>query len=1040
MGGGVAIADFNNDGLNDLYFTGNMVADQIYVNKGSMKFENVTHSSGILPDAKWHTGVSVVDINQDGLLDIYISVSGLQADKRNLLYVNQGNMMFREQAEAYGLHDAGNTIQSTFFDFDNDGDLDLYVANYPVTSFKTPNFRYKYLMNTVTEQNSDRLYQNEGNGSFKDVTRSSGLLAFGLTISATVADFNQDGWQDIYVSNDFSCPDYFFINNGDGTFTDQLKEITKQTSFYSMGADAADINNDGLIDFFQVDMSAEDNRRAKANMASMDVSLFWSTVNNGFHYQYMYNTLQLNRGLKDGLPLMSNVAAFANVTSTDWSWAPLFADFNNDGWNDLFITNGTRREINNKDYFNALKKDLKDLTDRELFQASKDIPAEPIANYFFVNNKELGFDDKTQDWGLNQKGFSNGCAYGDLDNDGDLDLIVNNIDSSAWVYQNQINSAEVLNANYLKVKLQGMRGNKDGIGAKVVLYLTDDIVQTKQQMLSRGFQSSIDPIIHFGLGAFDKVDSIKVKWPSGLVSKMDQVKGNQMVIISEEHASTEADAVRSTAKPYFSLSDSLLDEPFRHKENRFNDYAFQVLLPHKLSTFGPALATGDVNGDGLDDFYVGGAANQTSALYLQKHDGYFHLSQFFEKSKKHEDIDALFFDADNDNDLDLYVVRGGNEFDGPSENYQDQLYLNKGDGSFEPSKVLPKNTASGSCVKACDFDQDGDIDLFVGGRLSPRNYPYPGESMLLVNRLETGQLLYDNATPDIATDLREVGMVTDAIWLDVNSDKHMDLVVVGEWMDILWMENDGSSFMPPKQLLDDSKGWWFSIEKGDFDSDGDEDLIVGNLGLNYKYKASKEEPFDVFVKDFDNNGKDDIVLSYYNFGSQFPVRGRQCSSQQIPALKSVYKDYNSFSTATVQEIFGTDALSSSLHYSISSFAHIYLENMGNEKFRRTNLPTETQLSPINDILVLDVNDDDHLDVISFGNLYASEVETPRADAGNGVLMLGDGKGSFQIMTMTESGLAINNDAKKGDVLNHAGRRVIVIANNDGPLQFFSDEQ
>lgn len=1030
MGGGVAVVDLNNDNFLDIYFTGNMVGDQVYLNKGEMSFENVTSGSGIDGDKRWHTGVAVVDINQDGNQDIYVSVSGPQANRKNLLYINNGNLEFTEQAEKYGIADSGNSIQSTFFDYDNDGDLDLYIANYPITSFKTPNFKYRYLMNTVTEENSDRLYRNDGDGTFTDVTRDAGLLSFGLSISATIADYNNDGWQDIYVSNDFSTPDYFFMNNGDGTFTDQLKEITKQTSFYSMGADAADINNDELIDFFQVDMSAEDNRRSKANMASMDVSLFWSTVSNGFHYQYMYNTLQLNRGISNSLPVMSNVAAFANVTSTDWSWAPLFADFDNDGWKDLYITNGTRREINNKDYFNELKEKMPSMTPAELLEASLNIPSEPIANYFYLNNQTLGFTNETETWNLAHKGFSNGCAYGDLDNDGDLDLVVNNIDSVSWVYQNTL--SESASSNHLRVELKGNEGNGLGVGSKITLF-ADGALQTNHVMLTRGFQSSIEPTVHFGLGTSTKVDSLIVKWPDGSVSKMYDITANQTLSI-DQTSSQLIPPKPVDNQTYFMSDGRILDSAFVHQENNFNDYAFQVLLPHKMSNLGPALATGDINGDGLDDIYIGGAVGQKAQTYYQTKEGLFIAGQTFPEAT-HENIDAVFFDADSDGDLDLYVVNGGNEFDSLSVNYQDILYLNES-GILSAADVLPDFYSSGGCVRPFDYDNDGDLDLFVGGRLSPRHYPFPGTSHLLVNKMETGQLTFEDQTNEIASSLTNIGMVTDALWMDVNNDNKEDLIVTGEWMDIIWMENTGNDLKEPQTLVDGSRGWWFSLEKADFDNDGDEDIIAGNLGRNYKYKASLEEPFDVFVKDFDGNGKDDIVLSYYNFGAQFPVRGRQCSSQQIPAINSAFKDYNSFSTATVQDIFGTDALSSSLHYSATSFSSAYLENNGNGNFTATELPEIAQLAPVNDIQILDVNGDNNLDAVLIGNLHASEVETPRADAGIGVLLLGNGDNTFRTSTLQESGLIIKHDAKHSSLLQIAEDNAIVIANNDGPIQLY----
>lgn len=1031
MGGGVSIADFNNDGLQDLFFTGNMVPDKIYRNKGAMKFEDVTRGSGLSHDGRWHTGTTVIDINGDDYPDIYVSVSGPAGDLSNLLYINQGDMTFKQEAQRYGIDDPGNSIQSTFFDFDNDGDLDLYVANYPITSFKTPNYGYRFLMKTITEEKSDRLYRNNGDGKFEDVTRVSGLLTFGLTVSATVADFNGDNWQDIYVSNDFSTPDYLFINNQDGTFTEHLKAITKQTSFYSMGADAADVNNDGLTDFFQVDMSAEDNRRSKANMASMDVALFWSTVNSGFHYQYMYNSFQLNRGISDGLPFMSNIAAFAGVSSTDWSWSALLADFDNDGWKDLFVTNGTRREINNKDYFNRIGDSLSVFTDAQLLEASLAIPSEPISNYLYINDRNMGFKNQTKEMGMSEKGFSNGCAYGDLDNDGDLDLVVNNIDSEAWVYQNK---TEGQNLNFIRVALKGSKANKWGIGSKLVAH-TNEQTQTYHVMLSRGFQSSVEPVTHFGLGASEQVDSLIVTWPDGSITKRYNLAAGQTYQVSQEK-SLRVEEAAIPKRPVLFQSKEVIDAVYTHKENRFDDYSYQVLLPHKLSNFGPALAVGDLNKDGLEDFFVGGAMNQAGAFYVQTKEGRFTLHQTLKRDAFCEDMDAVFLDIDQDADLDLYVVSGGNEYDSTSGFYHDRLYLND-EGTFTKSEALPPIKSSGSCVRPYDFDQDGDLDLFVGGRLSPRHYPFPGKSLLLENRKEEGGFELVDHTEKIAPALNRIGMVTDALWIDVNEDNLVDLVLVGEWMDILWMENTGEQLLDPQPLLEgDYVGWWFSIEKGDFDGDGDEDLVVGNLGTNYKYQASEEETFDVFVKDFDGNGKDDIILSYYNFDKQFPVRGRQCSSEQIPAIKSAFKDYNSFATATVQDIFGTRALASSLHYSVNTFSSIYMENKGKGKFIASGLPALAQIAPINDMQVLDVNDDQNLDLVIAGNLYASEVETPRADAGNGLVLIGDGSGVFEPVPMNESGIHVDRDTKHMVQIQKAGIPSILFANNNGPLQLY----
>ena len=1038
MGGGVAIGDINNDGLSDIFFTGNMVENKLYLNKGDFEFEDITTQALQGDNKKWYAGVSLIDINSDGLLDIYLCVSGVAGDKSNELHINNGDLTFTEQASEFGLADAGNSVQATFLDYDHDGFLDVYVANYPITSFTTTNITYRFNMQNVTDEKSDHLYRNLGNGKFENVTKQSGLLSFGLSLSATVADFNQDGWEDIYVSNDFSTPDYFYINNGDGTFTDHLKKITRQTSFYGMGADAADINNDGLVDLFQVDMSAPDNRRTKANMASMNPSLFWSTVNSGFHYQYMYNSLQVNQGIKDGLPVMSNTAWMAGVASTDWSWAPLLADFDNDGWKDLFVANGTRKEVNNRDYFKDIEDELKSASGAELKKISDKIPSEPISNFIFKNSNGKKFENMTADWGLTYEGFSNGASYGDLDNDGDLDLVISNIDDRALVLKN--NTSEADRVNYLKVKLEGQPVNTQGAGSEIRVY-TEGQMQINRLTLVRGFQSSVEPISHFGLGEVSSIDSVVVAWPDGKKQVLNNIISNQLLIVNYSEADTESAGVKTTdVQPVFSeylQGDTAL---YSHYENIFNDFYHQVLLPHRMSNFGPALAVGDVNGDGLDDMYVGAAVGSLGRLLIQNVDGSFIPADFqTEAELVYEDLDAVFEDFDKDGDLDLYVVSGGNEYDKESSNYQDRLYLNDSGIFSLTENVLPRVITSGSCVRPYDYDKDGDLDLFIGGRLDPRNYPYPGKSIVMENQLDSGELSFVDVTLETALELANIGMVTDALWADLDGDGTTELFVVGEWMPLTVFELRDGQFVnqSEKYFSGNTTGWWFSIEVADFDKDGDEDFMVGNLGLNYKYQAAEEETFNVYTDDFDSNGKSDIVLSYHNFGEEYPVRGRQCSSEQIPALKSAYKDYNTFSTAKITDIFGSQKLENSLSYKVANFSSIYIENKGAGKMTIESLPIDAQISPINDFIVDDYNKDGFLDVVLAGNLYSSEVETPRADAGIGLLLVGDGKGNFASQRMTSSGIYMPHDTKKLARLNMSEDvKAFAASNNDGPLQIF----
>ena len=1046
MGGGVSVADFNGDGIPDVFFTGNMVKNRLYLGNGDLTFKDVTEVSGMAGDQRWMQGTTICDINNDGRIDLYISVSGKDEICKNLLFVNQGNdendiPIFEERAQAYGIADEGHTTNSTFFDYDNDGDLDLFVANYPITKFNTPSFYYSQMARNPRWKDSDHLYQNNGDDTFSDVTESAGVLNFGLTLGISVCDFNQDGYKDFYVSNDFASSDYLYLNNTDGTFTDISKEVTQQTSYYGMGVDLADFNNDGLVDILQVDMAPADNRRIKANMSGMNPNAFYELIDQGLHHQYMYNALQLNRGLdKNGLPVFSNIAWSAGLSSTDWSWAPLFADFDNDGWKDIFISNGTRRDINNNDFFKKLKSEekkyFKDSSDKSnQFLSLSKMPSEPLSNYLFQNNRDLTFNDKTKDWGLDEKGFSNGVSYSDLDNDGDLDLIINNVDAPASIFENTSN--QTLDRNYLNVHLKGAPKNVLGLGTQVTIW-SKGMLQTSELTLTRGFQSSIEPKLFFGLNESTVVDSMKVVWPDGSTQTLMETKANQVLTLKHEDA-------RKATKTNAALPIALFKEYSNkisnvHSENQFNDFDFQTLLPHKMSNFGPALATADVNGDGLEDLYIGAAQGANGLLFLQQLDGSFAEMDFqHEADKIYEDIDAIFFDADLDLDLDLYIVSGGNEYEQNSPSYQDRLFIND-NGKFVKSKgALPELWSSGGCVRPYDFDNDGDLDLFVGARLDPRNYPYSGKSFLLENQSTQGNLKFTDVTLKLSDELSELGMVTDAVWVDLNADNLAELIVVGEWMPITVFEfNDGKFINSSNKYFEDhTTGWWFSIAAADIDKDGDTDLVIGNLGINYKYQASPEEAFSIYASDFDKNGKSDIVLSYYNYGDEFPVRGRSCSSQQIPAIKEVYKDYNSFSTATLEDIFGKEQLEKALSYKVESFKSVYAENRGTGKFAMKSLPNIAQVSPINDILIEDYTGDGDMDLIVAGNLYASEVETPRSDAGIGLLLVGDGNGNFRPATMAESGILIPYDTKKLRSMVVNNKQGFAVANNNGPLQLFT---
>ena len=1029
MGGGVSVGDVNNDGLIDVFFTGNQVQNRLYLNKGNLKFEDITEKARVGGDNRWYTGSTMGDVNGDGYLDIYCSVAGLSNERRNQLYINNQDGTFTEEAKAYAIDDVANSTQGTFFDYDNDGDLDLYVANYPIANVNTPNYIYKNRMQNVSGKESDKLYRNDGD-IFTDVSEISGLKSYGFSLGATAGDLNNDGLQDLYISSDYSIPDYMYINNGDGTFKNVFKEATNHTSFYGMGVDIADVNNDGLLDIFQADMDSNSSRRQKANMSSMNPQVFNEIVFMGFHYQYMHNCLQLNIGVnQNDIPQFSNISRLTGTSSTDWSWGPVFADFDNDGHKDLFITNGVRREINNTDFFNNYSKtDNSNLSDLE---KSLKIPSEKTDNFMFKNNGKLDFEKVNKKWGIEYKGFSNGVAYADLDNDGDLELITNNVDDYASVFENTSSSQR----HFLSLTFKGDSNNKFGLGVRV--YLTNG-EQTQMQELTqtRGFQSSVAPRLHFGLDKNEIIDQLKVVWPGGKFQIIKNIEANQFLELSFVDAQQETENEKHKTRLFTTIENDMLPK-HKHVENDYDDYLKQVLLPHKMSSFGPAMAVGDLNGDGKEDFFVGGSHGNSGKIFIQTSQDFLEtMPDVLKEDNLNEDVGAMIFDADADGDNDLYVVSGGYEFSKTSQFYQDRLYLNDGFGNFSKSS-LPQMITSGSRVYHADFNKDGKEDILALGRQIPEHYPLPASSYLLINKSEGGEVNFSDETENIASTFKHLGMATSAVITDFDNDTWEDIIIVGEWMPIRVFKNMKTHFEEVSSELgitDDSTGWWWSIKAGDFDNDGDQDYILGNNGLNYKYKATEDETFDIYVKDFDNNNRDDIVLSYYSEGKQVPLRGRSCSSQQIPAIKQKFKDYNSFSEASLIDVYTKEELDSSLHYQVKSFASVYLENK-NGQFVMHQLPIEAQFSSVNQVLVEDYNKDGNLDVLVAGNLYVSEVETPRNDAGFGYYFEGNGKGSFRAIPPTESGIFIKGDTKDLVKIKINNQNYIIAIKNNDYLQF-----
>ncbi len=1046
MGGGIAVGDFNNDNLQDLYFTGNMVTNKLYLNNGNLSFEDITERSNAGLSKDWFLGATTVDINNDGWLDIYLSVSGKQQNCPNKLLVNQGinkegYITFKEQAEAYGIADKGHSTQSTFFDFDNDGDLDLYVANYPITPFKTTPETFKQHIRHALHKHSNHLYRNNGNATFTDITKEAGLLSYSLSLSASISDLNNDSLKDIYVSNDFASADFLYLNNGDGTFKNTIETSVKHTALYGMGSDIADINNDGFLDIFQADMDASTNKRSKANMASMNPQVFWDTYNSGFYYQYMHNCLQLNAGvLNNNTPVFNNISRISNTSSTDWSWGPIFADLDNDGWKDLYVSNGTRREINNTDFFNNIKQNKKPFGGNQKIDGLKNslkMPSEKTDNFAFKNLKDLTFKKINKDWGLQFEGFSNGVAYADLDNDGDLEIILNNIDDKAVIFKNN----NIENNNYLTVQFKGTKFNKKGIGTKCTL-ISNGEKQFQELSLEHGYISSMAPQLHFGLGKKNTVDTLQINWPDGKTQTLINVSANKRITINYD----EADAIlpskeHITNSQIFNSQNTFLDSLFIHKENAYNDYKKEILLPHKTSTYGPYISVGDLNNDGLDDFYISGASKQTGGLFYQNEKGSFDKKTFdFNSHIIKEDMGSLMFDADNDGDLDLYIVSGGNEFEPDSTHLQDRLYINDGSGNLIHVKgALPTMISSGSRVYNLDFDKDGDLDLLVCGRLVPGNYPSPSKTYILENVSTPEKVNFLDVTNVLIPEFNKLGLTTAISLEDINNDGWQDIIAVGEWMPIrVFTNNQGEKFteISNQSGLKNSTGWWFSITSGDFDEDGDIDFIAGNLGLNYKYKSSDNETFDIYFNDFDNNNKNDIVLSYFNEGKKYPVRGRSCSSSQISAIKHKFKTYNEFAEATLVDVYGEEDLEKALHYQVNTFATSFIENK-NGQFILHELPNEIQLSSINQILVKDFNNDGHLDIIGAGNLYNSEIETPRNDAGTGIFLSGNGKGDFTPLSILDSGFYTPKDVKDLAFITVKGKPMILVANNNDYINFIS---
>ena len=1037
QGGGVAIGDVNNDSLPDIYFTGNMMASKLYINKGNWSFEDVTEKAGVAAAGLWNTGTTMADVNGDGLLDIYVCRSAANDPyrRRNLLFINNGDLTFSEQAENYGLADPGYSTQASFFDYDHDGDLDMFLLNHSIQEYAgfsriTGNFK-----NRKDKFFGDKLFRNDNN-RFTDVTESAGIISniLGFGLAVTVTDANADGWLDIYVSNDYSEEDYFYVNQRDGTFKESLKDHFGHVSLFSMGADAADINNDLRPDVISLDMLPEHSYNQKMILGPENYEKYSALLAEGFFPQNMRNMLHLNQG--NGF--FSEIGQLSGISNTDWSWAVLAADYDNDGWKDLMVTNGYMRNYLDMDFLSYMvsEKVNNQQSNRNvvLLDLINKMPPIEVQNYLYRNNGDLTFAKTTEEWGFDKNTVSNSAAYADLDNDGDLDLIVCHTNAEASVFRN---NSEALNKHhFLKVTLQGSDRNTFGIGAKVIVHHGEQ--QQHQEMIPvRGFQSSVNYELVFGLGKENRIDSLRVIWPDSSVQVLRDLKADQTLRLSQREAKRIAPRPESRTE-IFAEDPSALGINFADAKGSLQDFKRDRMIPNNISASGPKIVRGDIDSDGREDLFIAASKGSPSRLYRQVGGGRFVAApeNALRENATHNDKDAVFLDADGDGDLDLYIVSGGNEFQENDPGLQDRLYMNDGKGNFTHAlAALPEMITSGSSVTTGDFNNDGFPDLFVGGRSVPGKYPLAPRSYLLKN---TGKGMFEDVTEEFCPSLMNPGMVTDAEFVDINGDEHIDLVVVGEWMEVGIYINEKSEKMARKNdaVANEHSGWWLAIEANDFDKDGDLDLVLGNFGLNNQYHVKPARPARLLYKDFDNNGSIDPIFSYYIDDTVAFAYSRDELIGQIPSMKKKFVTYQAFAATPFSDYFTPQELSGSDTLSASMMETIYLENDGKGNFEMRSLPMEAQFSPVYAIASADVNGDGNLDIITGGNFTQARVSTGQCDANYGIILLGDGKGSFSTLDPTRSGLKIRGDVRDICLINLKGADYMLVGRNGDALKVY----